>query len=92
MRIASLTIAAMLAAMPVAQAGEEAPWEAELRAQALDMLNCQVDTLLNVQTGTLSGKATIEARVQCADGRRYDGYRVEPDKLFRFHACDTQVC
>ena len=92
MRIAFLTLATFLFTSPAVQAGEEAPWEGELRAQALEMLNCQVETLLNMQTGMLSGKATIEAQVQCTDGRRYDGYRVEPEKMFRFHACDTQVC
>ncbi|MCB1420140.1 MAG: hypothetical protein KDJ74_14525 [Notoacmeibacter sp.] len=92
MRIPSIIFAAALLAALPAMAGEEAPWEGDLRQQAGDKLGCQVEYLLNVRSGTIAGKPTVEARVQCSDGRRFDAYRVEPETDFQFHACDTQTC
>ena len=92
MRRRSVLVLLLAFAMPAALAGEEASWEREMREQARMKLDCQVEYLVNPQAGEVAGRKTVQARLQCTDGRRFDGFRVEPDTDFQFHACDTQAC
>ena len=67
-------------------------WLDDVRAQAAVELSCEVTYFVNIDEGELGGRKTFSARVQCADGRRFDATRTEPEETFEFRTCDTQVC
>lgn len=89
----SLATLVLLVAMTGSVAAQaDYSWLSEIRMQASEALDCTVEYFLNAREGTLGGKATQEARMQCSDGRRFDAVRESTSGPFRFLACDTQVC
>lgn len=87
------TVAALcvLTAQAFAQASDPA-WLDTVGDQAARKLGCEVTLYLLAREGDLGGRKTFEVRIQCADGRRFDASRVEPETDFNFRTCDTQVC
>ena len=81
----------MLAAQVAAQTSDPA-WFDKVSAQAAEKLGCDVTLFISSRESELGGQRTFEVRIQCADGRRFDASRVEPETEFTFAACNTQVC
>ncbi len=92
-RVIPATVAALwlLTAHAFAQANDPA-WLDTVGDQAARKLGCEVTLFLLAREGELGGRKSHEVRIQCADGRRFDASRVEPETDFTFRTCDTQVC
>lgn len=67
-------------------------WLDRLSDQLALQEDCAVEYYLNIREGQLAGRLTFEARAQCADGRQFDGSRIEPAEEFTISECGVQVC
>lgn len=87
----AMAAVSLLAVQAFAQTGDPA-WLDTVGEQAASKLGCEVTLFLLARESESGGLKSYEVRIQCADGRRFDASRVEPETDFTFQACDTQVC
>ena len=92
-RSIALSAALLLGLTPAVLAQSSDPaWLDNLSSQLAVEEDCAVEYFLNIREGTLAGRLTFEARAQCADGRQFDGSRIEPAADFTISECGVQVC
>ncbi|MFZ1812953.1 MAG: hypothetical protein WBO55_00805 [Rhizobiaceae bacterium] len=92
-RLSAIAAVAALSLSSQAFAQSSDPsWLDDLKAQIAYDHECEVSYFLNVREGTLAGKMTFEARIQCADGRMFDASRIGENDRFEFKRCEIQVC
>ncbi len=89
--LCTVSLVLLLAVGAAAQMNNPA-WLDEVADQAADKLGCEVTLFLLSREGTLADRRTYDVRLQCADGRRFDASRIEPETKYTFAACDTQAC
>jgi hypothetical protein len=89
--IAALATAAL--AMPAR--AETADWAPDLTMQAERELGCDVGFLANIEEHMVDGRAVVDVKVNCTDGRAFDAHRSDVAEPFTFTQCegtDLKAC
>ena len=82
-----------LAAPALLHAQSENPaWLDELARQIADQEQCEVGFYIFMDEQKLGGRKTVQAKLQCVDGRQFDASRTEPATEFEISECGTRVC
>lgn len=71
---------------------QKQPWLDLVTKQMAEEKMCEVGFFVYFREGSLGGRTTFEARVQCVDGRQFDATKIEPAIMFEIKECAVTVC
>ncbi|APH72712.1 hypothetical protein [Aquibium oceanicum] len=86
------TCCTLAAPVAVHAQSENPAWLDELARQIADQEQCEVGFYIFIDEQKLGGRETLQAKLQCVDGRQFDASRVEPATEFEISECGTRVC
>jgi hypothetical protein len=94
MHMKHLLLAIAMLATPMAAAAQDQPppWRDALDRQLMKEQQCRVMYLTNVKEREDGGRATVELRAHCEDGRAFDAKRLDRGLKFDIEECGPVVC
>jgi hypothetical protein len=73
-------------------AASDPAWLDVLKLQLVREQACELAFLVSLREDALAGRATVEARIRCVDGRSFDASRIAPEVQFIIKQCQIEVC
>ena len=82
----------LMGIVPVVAQSQNPAWTQDLEYELATYHECKVVEFLSMHEGSLGGRDLYTARIQCADKRMFDAYKLEPQEQFLITRCEQVIC